>query len=89
MVMTNIYTYCLFDHDDNFEGVYSSLKAVYRDALVLANQGHQRVLMQTESGWIAPSLKDLRNTLKGSVDVIILFRAGRTGSKILKTKLKE
>jgi len=87
--MTNIYTYCLFDHDDNFEGVYSSLKAAYRDALILANQGPKPVLMQTEVGWATPTLKDLRNTLKGTVDVIVLFRSGRTGSKILKTKLKE
>ena len=87
--MTNIYTYCLFDHDDNFEGVYSSLKAVYRDALKLANKGHNEVLMQTEAGWLTPSLKDLRNTLKGNVDVIVLFNSGRTGAKVLKTKLKE
>ena len=87
--MSNIYTYCLFDHDDNFEGVYSSLKAVYRDALKLSNQGHKEVLMQTEDGWRTPSLKDLRNTLKGNVDVIVLFNSGRIGAKVLKTKLKE
>ena len=87
--MTNIYTYCLFDHDDNFEGVYSSLKSVYRDALKLSNQGQRSVLMQTEHGWMTPSLKDLRNMLKGNVDVIVLFTSGRVGSKILKTKLRE
>jgi hypothetical protein len=87
--MTNIYTYCLFDNNDNFEGVYSSLKAVYRDALKLSNNGHRDVFMLTADGWVAPSLKDLRNTLKGSVDVIVKFRSGTSGSKVLKTKLRE
>ena len=87
--MTNIYTYCLFDHDDNFEGVYSSLKAVYRDALKLSNEGQKEVLMLSSEGWGPPSLKELRNILKGSVDVVILFRSDRAGSKILKTKLRE
>lgn len=87
--MTNIYTYCLFDNNDNFEGVYSSLKAVYRDALKLSNNGHRDVYMLTADGWRAPSLKDLRNTLKGSVDVVVKFRSGTSGSKILKTKLRE
>ena len=86
--MTNIYTYCLFDHNDNFEGVYS-LKAVYRDALKLSNSSHTSVLMLTEAGWQPPSLKDLRNTLKGNVDVIVKFRSTTVGSKILKTKLRE
>ena len=48
--MTNIYTYCLFDHEDNFEGVYSSLKAAYRDALKLANEGYKEVRMLTGDG---------------------------------------
>jgi len=87
--MTNIYTYCLFDHEDNFEGVYSSLKAVYRDALKLANEGYREVLMLTSDGWRPPSLKDLRNTLKGNVDVVVLFRSDQAGAKILKTKLRE
>ena len=37
--MTKIYIYCLFDTFDNFIGVYSSLKAVHRDAIRLANHG--------------------------------------------------
>jgi hypothetical protein len=47
------------------------------------------VLMQTPDGWIEPSLKDLRNTLKGIVDVAIVFRSDASGAKIIKTKLKE
>ena len=70
--MTNIYTYCLFDHEDNFEGVYSSLKAAYRDALKLANEGYKEVRMLTGDGWQPPSLKDLRNILKGNIDIIVL-----------------
>ena len=87
--MTNIYTYCLFDGEDNFLGVYSSLKSIYRDAIVISNRGNMEVLMQTPDGWIEPSLKDLRNTLKGIVDVAIVFRSDASGAKIIKTKLKE
>lgn len=87
--MTKIYTYCLFDHADNFEGVYSSLKAVYRDALRLSNKGPGDVHMLTSKGWQKPSLTELRNLLKGQFDVIILFRSGVSGAKVLKTKLKE
>jgi hypothetical protein len=87
--MTNIYTYCLFDHEDNFQGVYSSLKSVYRDAIAISNRGHASVLMQTSDGWIVPSLKELRNTLKGVVDVAIIFRGDVAGAKLIKTKLRE
>lgn len=87
--MTKIYTYCLFDHNDNFEGVYSSLKAVYRDALRLSNKGVSDVRMLTPTGWEMPSLTKLRNLLKGQFDVIVIFRSGTNGAKILKTKLKE
>ena len=87
--MTNIYTYCLFDNDGNFEGVYSSLKYVYRDALKLSNTGHSDVYMMTPDGWCAPSLKVLRNILKGKIDIVILFKTSNGGAKILKTKLRE
>ncbi len=87
--MTNIYTYCLFDNDDNFLGVYSSLKSVYRDAIMLSNRGKINVMMQTPAGWVDPSLKVLRNTLKGLVDIAIVFKSDSSGAKIIKTKLKE
>ena len=45
--------------------------------------------MLTSDGWRPPSLKDLRNTLKGNVDVVVLFRSDQAGAKILKTKLRE
>tara|TARA_B100000131_G_scaffold311223_1_gene343827 strand:- start:4287 stop:4550 length:264 start_codon:yes stop_codon:yes gene_type:complete len=87
--MTNIYTYCLFDKDDNFLAVYSSLKSAYRDALSISNRGNFGVRMLTPDGWSEPSLKDLRNTLKGVVDIAILFKSDQAGAKIIKTKLKE
>lgn len=87
--MTNIYTYCLFDNDSNFEGVYSSLKSAYRDALKLANKGHGDVLMMGPSGWQQPSLKALRNILKGTFDIIIIFKSSHAGARIIKTKLRE
>ena len=43
--MTNIYCYCLFDGNGNFQGVYSSTAAVHRDAMKLCNKGHSPVLM--------------------------------------------
>ena len=88
-MMTNIYTYCLFDNDGNFEGVYSSLKFAYRDALKISNNGHSEVFMMTPEGWGNPSLKDLRNLLKGKIDVIILFKSSHGGARLLKTKLRE
>tara|TARA_Y100001963_G_C6732722_1_gene424717 strand:- start:911 stop:1174 length:264 start_codon:yes stop_codon:yes gene_type:complete len=87
--MTNIYTYCLFDDDDNFLAVYSSLKSAYRDALSLSNRGSLGVMMSTPDGWSEPSLKHLRNTLKGVVDIAIVFKSDQSGAKIIKTKLKE
>ena len=87
--MTNIYIYCLFDDDDNFLGVYSSLKSVYREALILSNTGVSDVMMQTNDGWFPPSLKLLRNTLKGVVNIAIIFKGDRGGAKIIKTKIKD
>jgi hypothetical protein len=87
--MTKIYTYCLFDGDDTFYGVYSSLKSIYRDALSLSNKGTQAVRVQTSAGWERVTLTDLRNLLKGQVDTIVTLRSGTHIAKILKTKLKE
>jgi hypothetical protein len=87
--MTKIYTYCLFDGDDTFHGVYSSLSAAYRDALKIANRGQSAVKIRTESGWSDPSLTTLRNVLYGRCDVVVTLQGGRHRAKILKTKLKE
>ncbi len=74
---------------DSFMGVYSSLQAVHRDALRVCNRGGASVYMQTSDGWIAPSLKALRNQLKGKCDVEIKYRSDVQLVKIYKTKLKE
>jgi len=87
--MTKIYTYCLFDGDDTFHGVYSSLAAAYRDAIKIANQGQSRVVLQTENGWVDPDLTTLRNVLYSKCDVVVLLQGGRHKAKILKTRLKE
>jgi len=87
--MTKIYTYCLFDGDDTFHGVYSSLAAAYRDAIKIANQGQSRVVLQTENGWVDPNLTTLRNVLYSKCDVVVTLQGGRHKAKILKTKLKE
>jgi hypothetical protein len=87
--MTNIYIYCLFDGLGQFMGVYSSIKAAHRDAMKLANNGSNRVYLQTEEGLKEPDLALLRNIFKGKCDIIVKYRGGKTASKILKTRLKE
>lgn len=86
--MTKIYIYCLFDKD-NLIGVYSSLKAVHRDALRLANAGTTPVLMYVDGSPIKPSLTHLRNSFKGKCDINIKYRTNTTLITVLKTKLKE
>ena len=76
--MTNIYIYCLFDSTkrESFKGVYSSIKAVHRDALKLANRGQTQVMMYHEGKVIEPTVSNLRNTNRSIVT-------------IYKTRLKE
>ena len=87
--MTKIYIYCLFDGDYNFLGVYSSLSAVYRDAIRVANKGSSSVKIMTDKGWEDPSLTTLRNVLYGKCEVAVDLRSGSSRARILKTKLKE
>jgi hypothetical protein len=87
--MTKIYIYCLFDTFDKFIGVYSSLKAVHRDALRLANQGASRVYLVHDQEMVNPTLTTLRNVLKGRCEVEVKYRTPRTSIKIYKTKLRE
>tara|TARA_R100000008_G_scaffold83680_1_gene69437 strand:- start:718 stop:963 length:246 start_codon:yes stop_codon:yes gene_type:complete len=81
----------LFDGRGNFHGVYSSTTAVHRDALKICNKGASQVVMQLDDGTqIAPSLTKLRNTLKGSFDVQVIYSGGGAHeARIIKTKLKE
>jgi hypothetical protein len=86
--MTKIYIYCLFDMD-SFVGVYSSLKAIHRDALKLSNRGHSSVYMVYENDITKPSLSALRNLFKGKCDMNVKYRTNNTSIRILKTKLRE
>ncbi len=87
--MTKIYTYCLFDENDTFFGVYSSLQAIHRDAVKMCNRGRSTVMMEYQGERHAAQLITLRNILKGQCDVQVRYVAGRHGAKIIKTKLKE
>lgn len=87
--MTKIYTYCLFDEEDTFFGVYSSLQAIHRDAVKLCNKGRYPVLMEYKGERHPVQLATLRNILKGKFDVQVVYRSGRHAAKIIKTKLKE
>ncbi len=87
--MTKIYIYCLFDESGLFHGVYSSLKAVHRDALKIANKGALPVQMDTGTIATGATLTGLRNAFKGYCDVTIRYRGGIHYADITKTKLKE
>jgi hypothetical protein len=87
--MTKIYIYCLFDTMDAFIGVYSSIQAVHRDALKLANRGTSGVYLVYENDVVPPSLTTLRNVFKGKCDVDVKYRTNSTNVRIYKTKLKE
>ena len=89
--MTKIYIYCLFDdtRGETFKGVYSSIKAVHRDALRLANRGDSRVYMVYDNKAIDATVGNLRNILKGKVDDYVTYRTNRSLVRVYKTKLKE
>ena len=89
--MTNIYIYCLFDstRGESFKVVYSSIKAVHRDALRLANRGNTNVVMYFNGESKMPTASNLRNILKGKCDVHVDYRTNRSIVTVLKTKLKE
>jgi len=87
--MTKIYIYCLFDKFDNFLGVYSSLKAVHRDAVKICNQGSSNIYMRADKTTAPADLVTLRNKFKGACDVEIKYFSDAQLVKIFKTKLKE
>ena len=73
----------------NFVGVYSSLKAIHRDALRLANRGHSNVHMVYDDSVAKPSLTSLRNIFKGKCDIEVKYRTANTSIMIYKTKIRE
>jgi hypothetical protein len=87
--VTKIYIYCLFDKDDNFKGVYSSLKAVHRDAIKLCNQGSSSVFVEIDGSISPPSLTLLRNVFKGEMNVKIKYLSDKNQANIIKTRLRE
>ena len=89
--MTKIYIYCLFDRQDTFYGVYSSLKAVHRDALKMANRGNSDVMLSApfHPHVQKATLTTLRNLFKGQCDVQVWYKGGSHVAKIIKMKLKE
>lgn len=88
--MTKIYIYCLFDKDGVLEGVYSSLKAVHRDAIKICNHGLSSVrVLYGDDKRARPSLSTLRNLFKGEIDTTVTYLSDANRVVILKTKLKE
>lgn len=89
--MTKIYIYCLFNGQDTFYGAYSSLKAVHRDALKIANRGSSEVVMHApfNNEINKATLTCLRNVFKGKCDVQVYYKCGAHAAKIIKMKLKE
>ncbi len=87
--MTKIYIYCLFDTMDNFLGVYSSLKAVHRDALKFSNRGQSNVYLFYDNSRVRPDLKTLRNIFKGKQDYEVKYKSSAASIRIFKTTLKD
>ena len=70
-------------------GVYSSIKAVHRDALRLCNKGASSVFIRNSEGQRKPDITLLRNLFKGEMDVKIRYFSDKASATILKTGLKE
>ena len=87
--MTNINIYCLFDEQDALYGVYSSIKAVHRDALKICNRGSSGVFVNSEKGMQKANIGFLRNLLKGEIDKKVKYMSDYGQVTILKTGLRE
>tara|TARA_B100000287_G_scaffold392297_1_gene404591 strand:+ start:1567 stop:1830 length:264 start_codon:yes stop_codon:yes gene_type:complete len=87
--MTKINIYCLYDREQALYGVYSSLKAVHRDAVKLCNCGISPVLVESAGNSQPASLTLLRNIFKGEMDTKVIYRSDASRAVILKTKLRE
>jgi hypothetical protein len=88
--VTKIYIYCLYDKDDILIGVYSSLKAVHRDAIKICNQGASPVLIKYGTDTTQPtSLGLLRRLFKGEINTKVVYVSDTNRAVILKTKLRE
>jgi len=87
--VTNINIYCLFNEKGELYGVYSSIKAVHRDALKICNKGVSGVFVNSAEGLRKASISFLRNVLKGEMDKKVTYVSDYGQVVILKTGLKE
>jgi len=87
--MTKLNIYCLFDRTQSLHGVYSSIKAVHRDALKLCNSGFSPVYTFYNSERVSPNPTLLRNIFKGEIDVKVDYFSDNSKITILKTSIKE
>ena len=87
--MTKINIYCLFERDDNFYGVYSSLKAAHIDAVKLCNKTNSRVFLQIGGEYVEANMQNLRSVFNGEMDVKVRYTAGEYTARLVKTKLRE
>jgi len=87
--LTKLYIYCLFEQDDIFHGVYSSLKSAHRDALKMANKGPTGVYIKYSGEYLAPTLPILKKIFNGEIDIKVEYISSAARATIIKTKLKE
>ena len=87
--MTKLNIYCLFDKEQALHGVYSSIKAVHRDALKLCNNGFSGVFVKYNGEVTKPTITLLRNIFKGETDVKVNYVSDNSRITILKTNIKE
>jgi|TARA_R110000824_G_scaffold39325_2_gene119002 hypothetical protein len=87
--VTNINIYCLFNEEDALHGVYSSIKAVHRDALKICNRGISGVFVRSEGGMEKANIAFLRTLFKGEMDKKVKYISDYGEVTILKTGLRE
>ena len=87
--MTKLNIYCLFDSRQALYGVYSSIKAVHRDAIKLCNNGFSGVYINYDGETQKPNVTLLRNIFKGEIDVKVNYLSDKSKITILKTSIKE
>ena len=87
--MTKINIYCLFDRQDQFCGVYSSLHAAHRDAVALSNRGNSPVRLLIGGKLMVPNLSTVRNLFKGQTNITLRYVTEGGSVQVLKTKLIE
>ena len=87
--MIKINIYCLFDWEDNFKGVYSSLQAVHTAAVALCSNTTSPVYIRLSHTVKEPTVRLLRKIFKGQMNVHVEYVSQGKSAKILKTKLIE